>query len=441
MQRFVPVLANTLIASVTSSYLWFALTFWAYLETRSVLATSIVGGSFMLLVAVSGMAFGVIVDRHHKKRVMLASSLVTFATYVVAGVLWLVFPAERLIDWSGPWFWVFAGMILLGGVVANLRTIALSTTVTLLVPDGERDRANGLVGTVQGVAFMATSVLSGLSVGQLGMAWTLVIAIAATLVAIVHLLAAVHIPEEGVFHDPDLAGKVIDVPGSLGAIRAVPGLLALLFFATFNNLVGGVFMALMDPYGLTLFSVEAWGIVLAITGTGFIAGGAAVARFGLGTNPLRTLLLVNVGVAIPGALFAIREWWWLYAAGIFVFMCLTPAAEAAEQTIIQRVVPLPKQGRVFGFSQSVEAAASPITAFVIGPIAQFAVIPWARSPEGRVATEWLLGTGEARGIALVFVIASLIMLVVVLAAFGSRSYRLLSRHYADSAPATAPTAV
>ena len=62
MQRFVPVLANTLIASVTSSYLWFALTFWAYLETRSVLATSIVGGSFMLLVAVSGMAFGVIVD-------------------------------------------------------------------------------------------------------------------------------------------------------------------------------------------------------------------------------------------------------------------------------------------------------------------------------------------------------------------------------------------
>ncbi len=82
-----------------------------------------------------------------------------------------------LVDWGGPWFWVFAGVILIGGVVENLRNIALSTTVTLLVPADRRDRANGLVGTVQGIAFMVTSVFSGLSIGLLGMGWTVVIAI------------------------------------------------------------------------------------------------------------------------------------------------------------------------------------------------------------------------------------------------------------------------
>lgn len=430
MKLLVPVLANTLLANVTSSYLWFALTFWAYLETRSVLATSIIGGSYMLLVAACGMVFGVIVDRHHKKAVMVASSVVTLVAYLIAGLLWSVFPQEQLIDWSGPQFWFFGGVILIGSVVENMRNIALSTTVTILVPDGERDRANGLVGTVQGVAFMVTSVLSGLSIGFLGMGWTLALAGMATAVALTHLLIAVRIPEGHVVHDPELAGKVIDLPGSMAAIHAVPGLLALIFFATFNNFVGGVFMALMDPYGLTIFSVQAWGIVLAITGTGFIAGGVLVAKFGLGRNPLRTLLLINVGFAILGGVFAIREWGWLYAAGIFVYMCLMPAAEAAEQTIIQRVVPLDKQGRVFGFSQSVEAAAAPITAFLIGPIAQFSVIPWVRSPEGRRWTEWLLGSGEARGIALVFLVASLIMLAAVLAAFASAPYRRLSRHYA-----------
>lgn len=141
------------------------------------------------------------------------------------------------------------------------------------------------------------------------------------------------------------------------------------------------------------------------------------------------MLLINVGVAILGGLFTIREVWLLYAVGIFVFMCLMPAAEAAEQTIIQRVVPLKRQGRVFGLAQAIESASSPITAFIVAPIAQFIIIPYMRSQEGKRAWGWLLGDGEARGIALVFLVASIIMLVVVLLAFKTRAYRRLSEFY------------
>ena len=118
-----------------------------YLETRSVLATSIIGGSFMLLIAVFGTVFGSVVDRHVKKNVMIGSNLVTLVTFVAAGGLFLAFPTERLIDWNGPVFWVFVLVILVGGVVESMRNIALSTTVTLLIPADDRDTANGLVGT------------------------------------------------------------------------------------------------------------------------------------------------------------------------------------------------------------------------------------------------------------------------------------------------------
>ena len=128
------------------------------------------------------------------------------------------------------------------------------------------------------------------------------------------------------------------------AIHSVPGLFALILFTTFNNLMGGAYMALMDPYGLTLFSVEMWGIVLGITSIGFIIGGLIISKKGLGKNPLRTLLLVNIAVGILGLVFTIRELWLLYVVGIFIFMCLMPAAEAAEQTVIQRVVPYQRQG-------------------------------------------------------------------------------------------------
>src|SRR5690606_13627343 len=312
----------------------------------------------------------------------------------------------------------------------QLRNIALSTTVTLLIEEDKRANANGLVGTVQGIAFLVTSVFSGLSIGFLGMGGTLIIAIAAMGVTFVHLLF-VRIPEGEPTPDPD-ASSALDFRGSVAAIRLAPGLFALIIFSTFNNLVGGVFMALMDPYGLTLFSVEVWGIVLGVTSVGFIIGGGLVARFGLGSRPVRTLLLVNVGAALVGTLFAVRELWWLYAGGILLYMLLIPVAEASEQTIMQRVVPFRSQGRVFGFAQSVEVAAAPVSAFLIGPIAEFWLIPYMATPQGQDRFDGLLGTGEARGIALVFLLAGLIMLAAVLLAFVSPPYRRLSHSYATA---------
>lgn len=440
MKNFYQILVNTLIANVTTSFLWFALTFWVYLETRSVLATAIIGGSYMLLVAMFSIAFGTYVDHHKKKQVFVVSSFVPFVMFMVAGLLYLLFPESRLVDWTSWPFWTFAGTILFGGVIENMRNIALSTTVTLLVPEPIHDKANGLVGSVQGVAFIVTSVFSGLSIGLLGMGWTLGIAIVFTALALVHL-AFIRIPEKGILHDPELAEKKVDLKGSVAAIRTVPGLMALIFFSTFNNFIGGVYIALMDPYGLTLFPVELWGIVFAVSGTGFVLGGLVIAKKGLGKNPMRTLLLVAVIMGLLGAFFTIREWWWLYAAGIFAYMCLIPAIEAAEQTVIQKVVPYRRQGRVFGFAQSVEAAAAPITAFMIGPIAEFIIIPYMNSEPGKTAFGWLLGAGQARGIALVFFVAGLIMAVAAALALTSRSYRRLSSYYRNASqienPATA----
>ncbi len=430
MRTFAAVLVNTAVANVTTSFLWFALTFWVYLETRSVLATGIIGGAYMLLLAVFAMLFGSIVDRHRKHRVMVFSGLVTLAAFLLAGGVYFALPESAVLDLGGPWFWIFSGVILAGAVVENMRNIALSTTVTLLVPVERHANANGYVGTVQGLAFMVTSVFSGLAVGLLGMGWTLVIAVVLTASALGHLLT-LRIPEE----EPRADGErppMIDLRGSIRAVRAARGLFALIIFSTFNNLIGGVYMALMDPYGLELFPVEIWGLILGVTSTGFIIGGLVVGRFGLGANPIRTMLLLVAVMGVLGALFTIRDWWWLYALGIWAYLCLIPAVEAAEQTVIQRVVPFRTQGRVFGFAAAFESAAAPITAFLIAPIAEFAIIPYMDSGRGQATWGWLLGEGAARGLAFVFFFAGLVMVAIALLAFLTRSYRILSQQYRTS---------
>lgn len=428
MKQFYRLLVNTLVANVTTSFLWFAVTFWVYLETQNVMATGILGGSYMLAMAITGIFFGTLVDRNYKKSVMRAASVITALAYVVAGLMYLALPKEQLLTVGGLWFWLFTLVILAGCIVENIRNIALSTCVTIMVPDEGRAKANGLVGAVQGVAFMLTSIFSGLAIGYLGMGWTLAIAVTLTVVVLVDLLF-VTISEHELQHDPELT-KIVDVKGAWRAIRLVPGLLALILFATFNNLVGGVFMTLLDPYGLSLMNVQTWGIVFAVASLGFIIGGGIIAKKGLGKNPLRALLLANVAMAVVGLLFGIRESIWLLAAGMLAYMSLFPVVEAAEQTTLQRVVPIKQQGRVFGFGQSLEALASPITAYMIGPIAQLWIIPYMRTPEGQAQWSWLLGTGNARGIALVFVGASVIMLAAALLAFASKPYRVLSHSYA-----------
>ena len=439
MRTFAHVLANTALANITTSFLWFGLTFWVYLETRSVLATGIIGGAYMLLVAFFSILFGTIVDRHRKHQAMLFASIVTLAAFLVAGVLYLLHPESALVDLGGPWFWLFSGIILFGSVIENMRNIALSTTVTLLIPAERHANANGMVGTVQGLAFIVTSVFSGLAIGLLGMGWTLLIAIVLTAIALVHLLF-LRIPEE----KPKGEGgrpPAIDLRGSVAAIRAAQGLFALILFTTLNNLIGGVYMALMDPYGLELFPVELWGVVFGVASVGFILGGLVIARFGLGRNPIKTMLLVAVAMGFLGTFFTLRDWWWLYAGGIFLYMLLIPAVEAAEQTTIQKVVPFERQGRVFGFAQTFEAAAAPVTAFLIAPIAEFAIIPYMESGAGQSDWGWLLGEGEARGIALIFFFSGLVLVALALLAFATRSYRLLSRQFegsAESAPAEEP---
>ena len=58
-----------------------------------------------------------------------------------------------------------------------------------------------------------------------------------------------------------------------------------------------------------------------------------------------------------------------------VWLALIPVIEAAEQTVLQRSIPFERQGRVFGFAQMVENAASPLTAFLMAPLAEAVFMP------------------------------------------------------------------
>lgn len=433
MTVFRRLLFNSLFSGTTTLFLWFAVTFWVFLETDSVVATSMIGGAFALMSALLGVGFGTYVDHHRKRGVMIVSTALSLASFALAGLIYTTI-GQRLLQMRSPYFWLFIFAILSGTVCGNLRGIALSTCVTLLVPEEQRDRANGMVGTITGISFTVTSVFSGLVIGRLGMGWALLIAIVVTAATLLHLFTIRFIeadpsPSEGAAEKP----KWVDFAGAISAIRMTRGLMALIFFASFNNLLGGVFMSLMDAYGLSLMSVEAWGLMFAFLSVGFIIGGLIVAKRGLGATPLRLIMLGNLFNWTICIFFTARSSVILLAIGMLIWMTLIPVIEAAEQTVLQRAVPFESQGRVFGFAQTIENLASPLTSFMIGPLAETIFIPFMTTGGGVDLIGTWFGTGRERGIALIFSLAGICGVIGTLIARSSKSYRYLNASTAATA--------
>lgn len=72
-------------------------------------------------------------------------------------------------------------------------------------------------------------------------------------------------------------------------------------------------------------------------------GGLVVAKRGLGESLLQTLFLANIVMWSIATGFTIQASVVSLAVGMFIYPCLIPVVEAAEQTILQAVILLERQ--------------------------------------------------------------------------------------------------
>lgn len=382
----------------------------------------------MLFTASLALWFGNLVDRYPKKWIMVASSAVSLVLYSIAFAVRFVLPEARMSDDTDWPLWVFMVIVMIGVVAGNARMIALPTLVTALIPEAKRANANGLVGIVNGAGLVVTSAISGFLVAWGGMPATLLFGILLSGLAAAHLWL-LDVGEATPTPHEKTQRRWLDLHETLATISSTPGLTALILFSTFNNLVGGVFMALIDAYGLSLMSVQDWGLLWATASFAFVFSGLLISRKGVGKNPVRTLLLGNVLLWTVASVFTLQSSVIALGCGCFIYLFVYPFVEAAEQTALQNLIPYERQGRVFGFAQSVEQLAAPTTSLIVGPLTQFVVIPFMSTGRGAQAVGSWYGTGPERGMAVMFTLAGVVGVVGSLIAMNSRSYKHLSATY------------
>ncbi len=288
----------------------------------------------MVALTVTGVWFGGLVDRYPKRRVLIASGLVSLMIYVLGYALYLATPEAAFTRLTSGTLWAFAVLLLASVISGNIRSIALPTLITALVPEDRRDRANGLAGTATGIAFVITSAISGVLVGWSGMHGVLILAIAMMGATVLHLIA-LPIPEAETGQAAGTATR-LDVRGTLTILAAVPGLIGLIAFTTLNNRLGGVFRGLMDAHGLSLVSVQVWGFLWAFLSCGFIVGGLIIARRGLGKNPLATMFVANLVIWAVSSLFTIQPSIVLLTAGMAIYSASCRSSKPPNTRLCRR---------------------------------------------------------------------------------------------------------
>lgn len=142
------------------------------------------------------------------------------------------------------------------------------------------------------------------------------------------------------------------------------------------------------------------------------------------------LLLVGVTTTIP-----------LLMGIAFCFFFILPLINGTSQALLQRQVPLELRGRVFAFTGTLTGAMLPLAYSIAGPLADLVFEPALR-PGGALVpfVGRFVGEGAGRGIAVMFLIAGALTILVTALAALSRSLRGLDDREATASPqaATSP---
>jgi predicted MFS family arabinose efflux permease len=366
---------------------------------------------------------GVLVDRWNRKAVLVLAD-----TGQALGSLLLLLSFQ-----SGDFqLWHLYAISLLQGVFSAFQGPAEGATVTLLIPEGQRERANGIMELAFPLAGVLAPVLAGLVYTWVGVVGVLAVDLVTFLFAagVATLLPIPQPPpsEEG---QAGRGSYLAELRGGLRFIGGRPALVAFMLYLAFNNFLLNGPLDLMIPYSISVTGSEAQtGLVLGLMSLGAFAGGLLAATIG-GWRPRMRLILL--GTLFNGVMFlalaAGRSLPWL-GVSILLLMIPLPLNNALYKSILQIKTPPDLQGRVFAVMNQLYLLGSTTSFLLTGLLVDRVVNPWAAT----ASPAWLeaLGLGgPAAGISLVLTVAGLLVLLSGGLALARRPIRTLEADLPD----------
>jgi len=400
-RTFLLLWATQSLSVMGSALTYFAVTIWLtttlYPEESQkpqlAWALSAVGLAFAIPTVFAAPIAGAFVDRHDRKRTMIAMDL---ANCVLSGVLLSLIAAHALNIYG------LVAIMALAAAFGAFHNAAFDTSYAMIVPEEKLPRANGMMQTIFALSGILTPGLAALLIslpalarqGKLpflpaplaavsdGATLAVGVDVATFLIAaIVPIFLFIPSPKRTDLETATGEKKSLwaDVREGVTYIWRRRSFLWLLGTFTVANFTSGAlvlqplivkFQLAPDwtPRGFTLESALA---LLATPGSvGGVVGGFAISAWG-GLTKRRVLgvLVPLIASGLALILYGASHWLVVTAVSAFLLEGLIPIMNSHSQTIWQTQTPRELQGRVFSVRRLIAQFSWPLSTFVMGGLA------------------------------------------------------------------------
>jgi MFS family permease len=292
---------------------------------------------------------------------------------------------------------------------------AAQAALTMLVPESQRDRANGLRGVGFPLAGIVAPILAGILYGSLGVAGVIAVDLATFAIAIA-VISRIPIPRPAQSaEDQETAGVWWrEMISGWRFLWQRPVLLGMIVFVSFIWFLINGPLELLTPYIIALTGSEALlGLLLGALNLGAFAGAASIAVVGsirrrvrliTGCFLLHGLILILYGV--------VRQPWALGLVGVALMFPL-PVIGALMATILQNKTPPDMQGRVFGINDQLGMLLTPFSFLITAWLVDNVLEPAVGQPEWTSVAP-LVGSQPGSGMGLVMVVIGAVIIASTL---------------------------
>ena len=430
LKTFYTIILTQTLSMIGSRVSGLALGIWLFNETGNATPLALVAFfGIVPNVLMQGFA-GVLADRWDRRHVMaLSDAGQAIGTLLLLGLFV-----------SGQFaIWHLYLVVFIQSIFGVFQAPAFSASVTMLIPDDQRDRANAIMQMTGPSAGVIAPIIAGLIFAAVGVVGAITLDLITFGFAVVVILL-VHIPrprktQEGA----ELSGSVWqEMLSGLRFLWQRKGLFWLMMGAMGLNFVLNISGVLITPYILERTGSEAaYGLILGVFNAGAIVGAIVISAWG-GTRPrMYTIIGGVVAMGIATILFGMAQSTLLLVITSFMILFPNMFANVPLQSIMQAKVAPDVQGRVFATIGQLAMLMTPFAYLIAGPLADNIVNPMVSQPQWDIVAPFV-GNGGGAGIGLIFIGAGLIAIVIALTLAFVPSIRNLEADLPDYVPEEAP---
>lgn len=426
LRDFLLIWSGQLVSGVGSRLTSFALGLWVYRTTGSETRFAMVFIAMALPALLVSPLAGALVDRWDRRRTMIACEAVSATAMLL---LALLFATDTLAMWH-----VYAGVGISALANAFLQP-AYAASIPLLVSQDQLNRVNGMVQTGNAVALVGGPALAGVLMGLFPMTTVLLVDALTFVVGGIALVAArVPRPTRTTSLEANLWSEAAT---GFRYVRERPGLLGVLTVLGLSNFLFGIASIAITPLVLAISggSETMLGLQMSIGCSGLLVGGVIMTLWGGPRSRIRCMLGFSLLAGVFLAMHGLAPSFTLVSVAGFALFLTLPFINSSNASLWQSKVPVDLQGRCFAIQRVLSEAAMPLGYCLAGPLAEHMFEPLL-APDGALAGSLglLIGTGPGRGIALMFIVLGVLMMLVAIGAYTVRSIRRVEDDLSDAPP-------